>query len=100
MSLRSVPIYARVSNREYVEQRNALRTTARNAGFDFADLWNLMIAEIEKRHANVVKNKAKTELTLAAAVAKVQKEAVKARMEIETERAQIAKGLTEAIASS
>lgn len=83
---KNVPPYARTSGSEYTRLRTELTRTAKAAGYDPDDVWNLMIDEIEKRHANVLRGKAKNELTLAQAVAKVQKEAVKVRMETETER--------------
>lgn len=88
MSQRPVPEYARVSKNEYTHWRSECQRTAAAAGYNWTDMWNLAIREIEKRHANVLKGKAKNELTLADAVTRIQKEAIKARMEVETERRQ------------
>ena len=85
--LNPVPDYAKVSKDQYRHLRSECQRTARAAGFAWETLWNLALDEVAKRHANVLKGRAKNELPLADAVLKVQKEAIKARMEIETERA-------------
>lgn len=85
---RPVPEWAKVPASEYRRLRSEMQRTGKAAGYDWTDMWNLAIAEMTKRHDNVLKGRAKNDLTLAEAVVKVQKEAVKARMEVEMERAE------------
>jgi hypothetical protein len=84
---KAVPDFARVNKSEYARLRGECQRTAKAAGFDWTDMWNLAIDELTKRHANVLKGRAKTELTLAEAVLRVQKKAVKVRMEMQTQGA-------------
>ena len=89
-TLSPVPDYAKVPKDEYRHWRNECQITARAAGYDWMVLWNFAVAEVMKRHENVSKGRAKNELSLGDAVRKVQKEAVKARMDAEMERRQTA----------
>lgn len=86
--MRKVPDFAKVSKQEYTHVRNFVRDKATIAGFDVTGTWNLVISELEKRHANVVKGRAKNELTLQQAAEKVIKAAFEERMKIERERAE------------
>lgn len=84
--MRNVPEYAKVDKFTYRKTRDFVMTTARIYGFHEVDMWNLVIEQITKRHANVIKNKAKNELTLVEAADKICKEAKAERAKIEAER--------------
>lgn len=84
--MRGVPAYAQVDKATYRKTRDYVLVTARLYGFHEVDMWNLVIESIEKRHANVIKNKAKSELTLVEAADKVCKEAQKERARLEAEK--------------
>lgn len=86
MSMRGVPPYAKVDKATYRKTRDYVMTTARIYGFHEIDMWNLVIEQIEKRHANVIKNKAKNELSLVDAADKICKEAKAERARIEAEK--------------
>lgn len=84
--MRNVPDYAKVDKTTYRKTRDYVMHTARRYGFHEVDMWNLVIEQIEKRHANVIKNKAKHELTLVDAAEKICKEARAERARIEAEK--------------
>jgi hypothetical protein len=84
------PTYRRIRN--FVEHK------ARVAGFDEVGMWNLVIREITRRHENVAKGKAKSEITLLEAAEKICKAATKERMKMiqeEAEKAAVIRGDTD-----
>lgn len=78
-TFRNCPKWAHTTKDEYRKIRQHVEYTARTAGFDYTDLWNLVIETLEKRHANFLAGRAKTDLTLAQAADKICKEAIKER---------------------
>jgi hypothetical protein len=84
--VKNVPPYARVSKDEYREIRTLVLGQAHLLGFHETDMWNLVIAQIEERHALVLKKRRKNEITLRESAAKVVKAALEERVRIERER--------------
>lgn len=87
-TMRNVPKWAQVPKAEYRNLRNELRSTADAASFAFIGVWNLMIEQMEERHALVAKGRRKTELTLAQAVKDMQKTIIQERAKMMEEEAE------------
>lgn len=86
-----VPDYARVSKEEYRALRSDLARTCDAAGYNFYDVWNLVIEFIEKRHLRVSMGRAQQDVTLAEAVKSMQRQVIedRARREAEKENARV-----------
>lgn len=85
-TFRNCPRWAHTTKEEYRKIRNFVFHTAHRAGFDETGLWNLVIEKLEKRHANFLRGRAKTDWTLADAADAVCKAAYKERMKMVNEQ--------------
>lgn len=77
--MKKVPLHARVEKDEYRAIRKSVDTTANLFGFEFHEVWDLMVTMIEQRHDKVMSGNAKSEMTLTLAAENIRKELAKER---------------------